>query len=284
MLAFARCTTFICKLLEIRIYIYIYIRIYIYIQISALYWCKLTSRKVSLDVVSLGKNWRSTVYHFLVTQFWSHFFLKMFNKLNGFKNKNQTEVYTKVASSEKRELFAIKFFSRNKLLGACFASKKTRENWLAEKQFIHQFHQVFLGFRWIYTTICGWHVYSLWPKGLQWRCVTWVGFGSFLFNRSVWSVGSLWSGNQLLTPLGNTFFSSRHFCPRWNMLVVPFLLEAATQVFDTLSVQLKSAPRLPVLQQGECNRQRDGETKKTELCSTRIYLGFLPPARKRHHF
>ena len=140
---------------------------------------------------------------------------------------------------------------------------------MAEKQFIHQFHQVFLGFRWIYITICGWHVYSLWPKGLQWRCVTWVGFGSFLFNRSVWSVwsvGSLWSGNQLLTPLGNTFFSSRHFCPRWNMLVVPFLLEAATQVFDTLSVQLKSAPRLPVLQQGECNRQRGGETKNKPSC------------------
>lgn len=177
----------------------------------------------------------------------------------------------------------MKFFFPNQTFGSLFCSKKPGKlvGWEPITQSIPS---SFLGFRWIYIRICGWRVYSLWPKGLQWRCVTWFCFGSFLFNRSVWSVWSLWSGNQLLAPLWNTFFSSRHFCPRWNMLVVPFLLEAATQVFDTLSVQLKSAPRLPVLQQGVQQAKGWRNKKKNELCSTRIYLGFLPPARKRHHF
>ena len=194
--------------------------IYIYTNLGALVVKVDQSKSQSWGGLVRQSHWRSTVYHFLVTQFWSQFLLKMFNKLNGFKNKNQTEVYAKVASSQKSEnCLQWSFFSPTKLLGACFAPKN-QENWLAEKQF-KSIPSSFLGFRWIYITICGWRVYSLWPKGLQWRCVTWVGFGSFLFNRSVWSVWSLWSGNQLLTPLWNTFFSSRHFCPRRNMLVVP---------------------------------------------------------------
>ena len=55
----------------------------------------------------------------------------MFNKLNGFKNNNQTEVYVhKSCILRKKRIVCNSVFFPNKLLGACFAQKKGKTGWL----------------------------------------------------------------------------------------------------------------------------------------------------------
>lgn len=114
-------------------------------------------------------------------------------------------------------------------------------------------------------------MYSLWRKGLQWRCVTWFGFGSFCSIGSFWSV---WSGNQLLPLKVNTFFFLPALLPKVEHVSCTFPLRSSYQSLRHSKCWNKSAPKLPV-QQGKGWRN-----KKTELCIHGSTLGpSLQPGR-----